>query len=129
MLDQLTHKTRTPVWNAILGVATVGCVVALVVLVARPDAIKIGAFTGELLAAVIIGISLIFSAVLLGSFLILREWIVSTSSLAAQVDEATRKAIAQFRELNERIPSNVASFLEERSNVDANNLADGSPRE
>ena len=124
-------KLRLTAWNIALTVATVACMIALVVLVERPHAIKmdIDAISGELLASMVIGISLIFSAVLLGYFLILREWIVSTSSLMSELTQATRKALAQHRELLERTSSNIAKLSEWKIKAEADSLSDNSLRE
>lgn len=104
-----TQTARQAMGQPLIVLGTLAAAVVLVVLTISPatlmNPLKIdtSAFNSELLGPVIIGVSLMFSAFLIGYFLILREWIISTSSVQAEVARTvyiTKRQLAEVEKPN-----------------------------
>ena len=92
-------ETKTHAAAGWLGAALVPVlVVALAVLLERYSIISIQRFfvNQDALAAAVLGIAIVISAVLVGYFLILREWVVSRANVSLELDRATANAEEQL---------------------------------
>ena len=124
-------ETKTHAAAGWLGATLVPVlVVALAVLLERYSIISIQRFfvNQDALAAAVLGIAIVISAVLVGYFLILREWVVSRANVSLELDRATANAEEQLETIRILRAEGLASPRPDPDPSAANRTASGQSR-
>lgn len=105
-------------------------VVALAVLLERYSVISVQRFfvNQDALAAAVLGIAIVISTVLVGYFLILREWVVSRANVSLELDRATANAEEQLETIRILRAEGLASPRPDPDPSAANRTASGQSR-
>lgn len=124
-------ETKTHAAAGWLGATLVPVlVVALAVLLERYSVISVQRFfvNQDALAAAVLGIAIVISAVLVGYFLILREWVVSRANVSLELDRATANAEEQLETIRILRAEGLASPRPDPDPSAANQTASGQSR-
>lgn len=124
-------ETKTHAAAGWLGATLVPVlVVALAVLLERYSVISVQRFfvNQDALAAAVLGIAIVISTVLVGYFLILREWVVSRANVSLELDRATANAEEQLETIRILRAEGLASPRPDPDPSAANRTASGQSR-
>lgn len=124
-------ETKTHAAAGWLGATLVPVlVVALAVLLERYSVISVQRYfvNQDALAAAVLGIAIVISTVLVGYFLILREWVVSRANVSLELDRATANAEEQLETIRILRAEGLASPRPDPDPSAANRTASGQSR-